>query len=94
MSAHCCHHDHEPQSTHGAPPPGYQRVLWIALLVNAVMFGVEIAAGLRSGSVSLLADSIDFFGDAANYGLTLAVLTSTLACRGIIFTRSEQNAFL
>jgi Co/Zn/Cd efflux system component len=50
-------------------------VLWIALLVNALMFAVEIAAGLRSGSVSLLADAIDFFGDAANYGLTLAVLS-------------------
>jgi len=49
-------------------------VLWIALAVNALMFVVEIAAGLRSGSVSLLADAIDFFGDAANYGLTLAVL--------------------
>ena len=31
--------------------------MWIALLVNALMFGVEIAAGLRSGSVSLLADA-------------------------------------
>jgi Co/Zn/Cd efflux system component len=50
-------------------------VLWIALLVNALMFGVEIVAGLTSGSVSLLADAIDFFGDAANYGLTLAVLS-------------------
>ena len=57
------------------PPPGYRRVLWIALLVNALMFGVEIVAGLASGSVSLLADAIDFFGDAANYGLTLAVLS-------------------
>ena len=81
MSAHCCQHDHEPQSTHGAPPPGYQRVLWIALLVNVVMFGIEIAAGLKSGSVSLLADSIDFFGDAANYGLTLAVLSLGFAWR-------------
>jgi Co/Zn/Cd efflux system component len=75
MSAH--HHHHhcahdEPVS--GAAPPGYARVLWIALLVNAGMFAVEIAAGLRSGSVSLLADAIDFFGDAANYGVSLAVL--------------------
>lgn len=73
MSAHCCHQ--EPPPSKGAPPPGYRRVLWIALLVNALMFGVEIVAGLKSGSVSLLADAIDFFGDAGNYGLTLAVLS-------------------
>ena len=61
--------------------PGYSRVLWIALLVNAAMFAVEIAAGFKSGSVSLLADAIDFFGDAANYGLTLAVLRMGLEWR-------------
>ena len=73
MSAHCHHHDHEHEAG-AAEVPGYRRVLWIALAVNALMFGVEIGAGLVSGSVSLLADAIDFFGDAANYGLTLAVL--------------------
>jgi Co/Zn/Cd efflux system component len=56
-------------------------VLWIALLINAIMFIIEIAAGLSSGSVSLLADAIDFFGDAANYGITLAVLGMALAWR-------------
>ena len=74
MSANCCHDHH-------APAPGYRRVLWIALLVNALMFGAEIVAGLASGSVSLLADAIDFFGDAANYGITLAVLGMGLRWR-------------
>jgi len=54
--------------------PRYRRVLWIALCVNAVMFAVELLGGLRAGSVSLLADAVDFFGDAANYGLSLFVL--------------------
>jgi Co/Zn/Cd efflux system component len=45
------------------------------------MFGVEIGAGLRSGSVSLLADSLDFFGDAANYGVSLFVLGLGVAMR-------------
>jgi Co/Zn/Cd efflux system component len=68
MSASCC-----------APPPPaadprLRRVLWVALVVNAAMFVVEIAAGLSAGSVSLLADAVDFFGDAANYGVSLAVL--------------------
>ena len=76
MPAHD-HHDHHHGHSHGpedATAPGYRRVLWIALAVNALMFAIEVGAGLRSGSVSLLADAIDFFGDAANYGLTLAVL--------------------
>lgn len=72
MSVHCqqCH-DCSPSGQ----PGGFARVLWIALVVNTAMFGIEIAAGLRSGSVSLLADAIDFFGDAANYGVTIAVLS-------------------
>lgn len=78
MSAHH-HHHHDPAP--GQAPAGYARALWIALAVNAAMFAVEIAAGLRSGSVSLLADAIDFFGDAANYGVSLAVLTMHLAWR-------------
>lgn len=60
----------------GVPPPGprYRRVLWIALALNAAMFCVELAGGLHAGSASLLADAVDFFGDAANYGLSLFVL--------------------
>lgn len=45
------------------------------------MFIVEVVAGWSSGSVSLLADAIDFFGDAANYGLSLAVLAMSLQVR-------------
>jgi len=60
-----------------APPGGLRlrRVLWIALGINVVMFGVEIVAGLAAESVSLLADALDFFGDAANYGVSLFVLS-------------------
>lgn len=61
--------------------PRYRKVLWVALVVNTVMFLVEIAGGMRSGSVSLLADAIDFAGDAANYGLSLTVLSMGLAWR-------------
>ena len=77
MSDACCHH------VHPAPHqnPRYRRVLWVALLVNGAMFGVEIAGGLSAGSVALLADAVDFFGDAANYGLSLAVLGMALAWR-------------
>ncbi|WP_349771906.1 cation transporter [Thauera sedimentorum] len=53
----------------------------MALVINALMFGVEIVGGLKSGSVSLLADAVDFAGDAANYGLSLAVLSMGLLWR-------------
>ena len=58
------------------PPvdPRYRRILWIALWVNFLMFFVEIAGGWAAGSVSLLADAVDFLGDAANYGISLFVL--------------------
>lgn len=77
MSAHC--HNHATETTDYSPR--YRKILWIALLVNAAMFAVEIGAGFTSGSVSLLADAIDFFGDAANYAVTLAVLSMGMAWR-------------
>lgn len=66
-----------------APPidPRWRRALWIALVVNAAMFGVELVAGLQANSVSLLADAVDFAGDAANYALSLAVLSMALVWR-------------
>ncbi|UUZ68968.1 cation diffusion facilitator family transporter [Polaromonas sp. P2-4] len=81
MSAQCDHHHHH-DNTSGATSPRYKKILWIALVVNLAMFAVEIGAGFRSGSVSLLADAIDFFGDAANYGVTLAVLSMGVVWRG------------
>ena len=76
MSDACCSHDHAPGAS-----PRYRRVLWVALVINAAMFFAEIAGGLRAGSVSLLADAVDFFGDAANYGISLLVLGMALAWR-------------
>jgi Co/Zn/Cd efflux system component len=81
MSAHCCHHDHDHGNQLGGVDPRFRRALWIALVVNAAMFVVELGASWQSGSVSLLADSIDFFGDAANYALSLAVVGMALSVR-------------
>jgi Co/Zn/Cd efflux system component len=71
---------------HEAPPaasqsPRYRRILWVALGVNAAMFVVELAGSHRAGSLSLMADAIDFAGDALNYGVSLAVLGAALAWR-------------
>jgi Co/Zn/Cd efflux system component len=58
-----------------APPdPGYRRALWIALVLNALMFGVELVASFQAQSVSLLADAVDFLGDTGNYAVALFVL--------------------
>lgn len=49
-----------------------EAVRFVALL-NLIYFGVEIAVGLSTGSVSMFADSIDFLEDAA---INLLVLIS------------------
>ena len=38
------------------------------------MFVVEMSAGALSGSQALQADALDFFADAATYGISLAVI--------------------
>jgi Co/Zn/Cd efflux system component len=77
MSAHCCGHGHD----QAAASPAYRRILWIALAVNLAMFAVELVGGLAAQSASLLADSLDFLGDAANYGISLFVLGMALQWR-------------
>ena len=79
MGAACCHddHDHAPNG----PGEGARRILWIALAINATMFGVEIVAGLAAGSSALQADALDFLADAANYAISLSVLGLGLAWR-------------
>jgi Co/Zn/Cd efflux system component len=81
--ADCCktdiHHDHGLSDM--AQLPRYRRVLWAALIINALMFLIEVGAGFSSGSVSLLADAVDFFSDAANYAITLYVLSMGLIWR-------------
>ena len=59
----------------------WRRALWIALAINAGMFGVEIAAGVSAQSASLKADALDFLGDAANYAISLGVAGLALRWR-------------
>jgi Co/Zn/Cd efflux system component len=68
MSDHCCK---VPEAPRGI---SYRRVLWIALVANAAMFFVELAASVYSGSTALAADAADFLGDAANYALSLGAI--------------------
>src|ERR1700747_2254286 len=74
-----------------APPPldlgpkkqnrAYRRVLFTVLAINAVMFAVEVIAGVAAGSASLQADALDFLGDAANYAISLFVVGMALRYR-------------
>ncbi|MBH2009201.1 MAG: cation transporter [Xanthomonadaceae bacterium] len=91
MSASCCSHT----STTPSVDPRYRTVLWVALVLNALMFVVELGASWTSASLSLMADSIDFFGDAANYGLSLAVLAMAASVRSkaALFEAATMGAF-
>ena len=86
MSAHCCS---APDRAEAHLDPRFRKALWIALVLNALMFVVELGAAWSSGSVALVADSIDFFGDAANYAISLAVLGMAASARC-----AEQGAML
>lgn len=75
--------------------PTFRRILWFALISNALMFVVELAGSFISGSVSLQADALDFFGDAVNYGITLFVLGMILQVRAkaALFKSATMAAF-
>jgi Co/Zn/Cd efflux system component len=79
MGADCC--DHRDLSDPHRGNSGYRRVLWAVLAINAVMFVVEIGAGLAAGSAALQADALDFLGDGANYAISLIVVGMALRYR-------------
>src|ERR1700750_3331813 len=81
MAADCC--DHRDSSDPHRGNPAYRRVLWAVLAINAVMFAVEIGAGLAAGSASLQADALDFLGDAGNYAISLLVVGMALRYRAM-----------
>ncbi len=74
-------HDHCNNNGQSGVSAEYRKVLWICLIANAVMFVVQMIASYAAHSVSLLANSADFFSDAANYGISLYVLDQSLRQR-------------
>lgn len=77
MSAGCCNHETSFEGVSG----DYKRRLWAVIAINATMFIVEMTAGQLAGSQALQADALDFFGDALTYGISLAVIGSSLRVR-------------
>jgi Co/Zn/Cd efflux system component len=79
----CCH---DSVCSSAARPDAFnnvkwRRALWIALAVNGGFLVAEIVAGAAAGSAALQADALDFFGDAANYAISLGVTGMALAWR-------------
>lgn len=77
MGQQCCASENKAAGV----DPKWRRALWIALAANAAMFLVEMVAGAAAGSRALFADALDFFGDAANYAISLGVAGLALAWR-------------
>lgn len=75
-----CSHEPAPQK----PNSKFRTALWIALFINLTMFFVELIGGAYTHSSALWADSLDFFGDAVNYGISLAVLGASLYWRATV----------
>ena len=69
--------------------------LKIVLGINALMFIVEITAGLLGHSVSLVADSLDMLGDALVYGFSLYVVarSSTMKAKAALLKGIIMAAF-
>jgi len=61
--------------------PAYRRALITVIAINAIMFVVEMTAGIRGQSMALQADALDFLGDTATYALSLWVIGKSMRMR-------------
>lgn len=52
----------------------FRKVVWVALVLNFTMFIYEFGSSFLADSQSLKADSLDFFGDSANYAILMAAI--------------------
>lgn len=77
-----CSCSHEPAPS--KPDSKFRTALWIALVVNLTLFVVELIGGAYAHSSALWADALDFFGDAVNYGVSLAVIGASLYWRATV----------
>ena len=71
-------HGHRPAGIAGAR---HRRALLWALLLTTAFVGVEVAAGLLSGSLALLSDAGHMLTDSVGMGLSLAAVTAAAQTR-------------
>ena len=76
MSADCC-----PTEPFDGASLRYRRALLAVIGINAVMFFVEVAAGIGAQSQALQADALDFLADTITYSVSLAVIGMAAATR-------------
>ena len=48
-----------------------RKILGYLLIINGIMFLLEVVTGIMANSTALIADSLDMFADAAVYGTSL-----------------------
>ncbi|MEW8009149.1 MAG: cation transporter [Candidatus Thiodiazotropha endolucinida] len=58
-----------------------RRVLLALLVINGVMFVVELFAGIVADSTGLIADSLDMFADATVYGIAFYAVGRSLTAK-------------
>ena len=63
---------------------GYQKVLKKVFVIHILMFTISFGAAIIAGSSSVLADSLDFIGDALNYALAIFVLSRGLLLKALV----------
>jgi Co/Zn/Cd efflux system component len=76
MSADSC-----PTTPFDGASTRYRRALLAVIAINAVMFVVEVAAGIGAQSQALQADALDFLADTVTYSMSLAVIGMAAAIR-------------
>ncbi len=60
-------------------PANEKRLLWQVLGINVFFFLLELTTGFLSGSMGLVADSLDMLADSFVYGMALLAVGGTLA---------------
>lgn len=73
---HCCHD--KSCELEALRQKKQTTVLYIVLIINLVMFFIEMYSGIISKSTALMSDSLDMLGDAFVYGFSIFVITRSL----------------
>lgn len=76
MAQHCCGN-----TEFTGLDPAYKRILWLIIVINGAMFGVEMVAGILAQSQALQADALDFIGDTLSYGISLWAIGKAASIR-------------
>lgn len=67
-------------------PAKQRKLLWTVLAINFGFFAIELTTGFISGSMGLIADSLDMLADAFVYGNSLFAVGATLSRKQRIAT--------